>query len=322
MGSHEEEMVNKPRHFISISMRVQGAIYAAFFMALSGTRLNDFFQIFLRLKFYIDWLVIAGIVYVLIDFVIEKTDSFDDMLSWRKDSEKRLSYQFWFLCFFPYALCELSDLCYVHFVGRSLFRSPYKVYEIPTSLTFLLILNAAYPLAKYIKAGQRKETKNGEEKPEGADVLAIVAEDLTTSIELSQEPTIVPEKLVEEEIVVFGGGDGKTKILKPNEIAAIIQQYGINTIYTFSHETFTCLGTLKAIYAPLNKENFFKANKNAVIHRNAVGQVEPRDDGGLNIHIHPYYDQPIGISHHERRAFTTWYTKPIKSLGKLIMLPL
>ncbi|MEH6305569.1 LytTR family DNA-binding domain-containing protein [Olivibacter sp. CPCC 100613] len=319
MGGHENEMVNKPRHFVSISMRVQGAMYAAFFMALSGTRLNKgFLDIFLHLKFYVDWLVIAVIAYTLIDFVIAKTDSFDGMLNWKVNPEKRLSYQFWFLCFFPYLICELCDLLYLQLMDRSLFRLPYKVYEIPTSLSFLLVLNAAYPLAKYVIGGQRNEEK---EDIEIQSASLMPGKVLPPSIEPLKSLTSADEK-IGNSLIVFGGKDGKTKMLKPKDVAAIIQQHGINNIYTFSLETFTCLGTLKAMYSPLDKQDFFKANKNTVIHRNAIGELESREDGGLNVFIKPYYDQAVSISHHERKAFTDWYTRPISPLGKLIMLPL
>ncbi|MFD2962487.1 MULTISPECIES: LytTR family DNA-binding domain-containing protein [Olivibacter] len=319
MGSHESEMVNKPRHFVSISMRVQGAMYAALFMALSGTRLNKgFLDIFSHLKFYVDWLVLIGLNLALIWFVIFATDWEDKRTKWKKEPEKRFCIQVIFIFLFPYFTCEFLNISYQNVVGRDLFRSPYGLFEIPTCFTFLMVLNLAYPFAKYVIGGQKKEEKNDAE----IQSASMLSEKILQSPIESVKNTVSSDEKIENNIVVFGARNGKTKVLKPKDIAAIIQQNGLNTIFTFSLETYTCLGTLKALYEPLDKQDFFKANKNAVIHRNAVSEVEPREDTGLNVSIKPYYDQAVGISHHERKAFTTWYTKPIKSLGKLIMLPL
>jgi len=323
MGNHEQEPVHKSRHFVSTSMRVQGAIYAAFFMALSGTRLNKgYLEIFLHLKLYVDWFTLTALNSVLIWFVITATDWVDERLSWKENPKSRFSIQFWIICVLPYTACEFFNVSYGYYVGRDLFRSPYGIFEFPICLIFLMMLNLAYPFAKYVMVGQAQKTEEVEENAEEPEASAITEENAIAPVEIAEKSTFVPDKAIEGEIIVFGGKNGKTRFLKPDEVAVIIQQLGINTIYTFSLETFTCLGSLKGIYDPLDKEIFYKPNKKAVVNRKAIRAAEPREDGGLNIDVSPYYDEPISISHHEKKAFTNWYRKSTRSVGKFIMVPL
>lgn len=87
-----------------------------------------------------------------------------------------------------------------------------------------------------------------------------------------------------------------------NKIVYTVQNNG-----TLIHTDFT----LNELEEKINDQLFFRANRQIIIHKNAVDQIEKIENGKLRIRLKPSLENDaigkINISRYKRKAFMNWF---------------
>ena len=94
--------------------------------------------------------------------------------------------------------------------------------------------------------------------------------------------------------------------LKTDSIAWIQTESEMCTAYTFDGKYFILDGTLEKIMEDLNPKHFFRANRQYIIHKNAVDEVHFYFNGRLLLHLKPTPDDRVLISKAKASEFKNW----------------
>lgn len=111
------------------------------------------------------------------------------------------------------------------------------------------------------------------------------------------------------EITIESGS--KTTKLTYENIALFYSENKI--VYTVQNDgtTLTTDFTLNELEEKINDQLFFRANRQMIVHKNAVGQVEKIENGKLRIRLKAAIENDafaeINISRYKRNAFMDWY---------------
>ena len=111
------------------------------------------------------------------------------------------------------------------------------------------------------------------------------------------------------EITIESGA--KTTKLTYENIACFYSENKI--VYTVQNDgtTITTDFTLNELEEKINDQLFFRANRQMIIHRDAVDQIEKIENGKLRIRLKASVENDaiaeINISRYKRKAFMTWF---------------
>jgi len=103
----------------------------------------------------------------------------------------------------------------------------------------------------------------------------------------------------------------KTTKLTYENIACFYSENKI--VYTVQNDGFTITTnfTLNELEEKVNDQLFFRANRQIIIHKNAIDQIEKIENGKLRIRLKAYIENDalgkINISRYKRKAFMNWF---------------
>ena len=110
--------------------------------------------------------------------------------------------------------------------------------------------------------------------------------------------------------IAIGSGAKITKLTYEN-IACFYSENKI--VYTVQNDgtTFNTDFTLNELEEKINDQLFFRANRQIIIHKDAVDQIEKIENGKLNIRLKASIKKEsitkINISRYKRKAFMNWF---------------
>lgn len=111
------------------------------------------------------------------------------------------------------------------------------------------------------------------------------------------------------EIIIDNGG--KTKKLAYKNIAYFFTENKIVFIVQNNGEALVSNYTLNELEENLNDQLFFRANRQIILHKNAIEELKKIENGKLLILLKPKvknkYTSEINVSRYKRKEFLTWF---------------
>ena len=127
--------------------------------------------------------------------------------------------------------------------------------------------------------------------------------DIDTILKRIQNPSEVHPKYKTKFIV----NSQKQWIPIPTNHIACFLRESINFIYTFSGERYILdFTTLEEVESLLDPNMFFRANRQAIIHVEAIQSVKPHDNQKLTLTLKPPLKQQLDISREKAPGFKKW----------------
>jgi hypothetical protein len=262
--------------------RVIASLLAAHFIVLFGV-VETFFQLLCDPVYYI---ALAGsflIALLLVNYIHFITIRLDKHYDWQVKPIERTALQFFFGFVLTGILAFLLALAYFSTQGVQILKTPYLRFDYPIILVLLFFTNLYY-LGHYIYLQWRME-KN-------AVVNTPIIEATT-----SQEPEGKKSFMVNQ---------GAKNIPIPLDQIAYFYRDEATFLRTFNEEDYVIPQPLDEVQQYLNEKDFFRANRQMLVNRNACKHFESLPHNKLELFTQPKYKQQIVISQLRNRNFKDW----------------
>lgn len=130
----------------------------------------------------------------------------------------------------------------------------------------------------------------------------------TASVELLKVQDFLSQQAREKEIktrfMVKSGQ--KIRVIPVSEIAYFKAEEGVVLLITHDSKRFVVNYTLDQLEDQLDEHVFFKANRQLLVHINAVAEVHPYFKGRLQLRLEPPIREDLVVSSNKTAAFKTW----------------
>jgi len=103
-------------------------------------------------------------------------------------------------------------------------------------------------------------------------------------------------------------GDKLTSIAT-SQIAYFYTSNGVVHLMTESGKSFLMDQNLEQIQEELDPQEFYRANRQMIIHFKSIEQVEKYHKGKLFVHIHPAFKEGVTVSAEKATDFKNWLNK-------------
>jgi membrane protein YdbS with pleckstrin-like domain len=141
-------------------------------------------------------------------------------------------------------------------------------------------------------------------------LLTLLVSFVLLSIAYAQDIySLYTRSLKDAELRIESGA--KTTRLTYENIACFYSQN--KTVYTIKNDgsVLSTDFTLNELEEKINDQLFFRANRQLILHKDAINQIEKIENGKLSIRLKPSFEkaatQNIIISRYKREAFLTWF---------------
>lgn len=243
----------------------------------------------IKQSFYIQDLLFAALIAAAAWLVVRAATVFlDKRYDWMQQPTKRIGLQLALGYALPVILSFLLVTLFYYLVyGIPVSDTNYPVYEFPVSLVIIGIFNLFYLLLYFYQ----KAKLSAQLKPEPVSSIPIPEQSLAST----------PER---KTLVVSSGIRNI-----PIPIEDIALSYIDNEtvfIHTFSNEQFPVNRTLDELSKTLNPQNFFRANRQVILHRRACRSYINEPYGKLKVEVYPLVEREIIISQQKAPEFKKW----------------
>lgn len=96
------------------------------------------------------------------------------------------------------------------------------------------------------------------------------------------------------------------RVIQQNEVAHFIAEEGVVLLVTFEKQRFIINYTLEQLEEQLDRELFFRANRQVIVNIHAVAKAEPYFKGRLLLQTMPPTEEDQVISSNKVAAFKDW----------------
>ena len=122
-------------------------------------------------------------------------------------------------------------------------------------------------------------------------------------------------KLISTEGTVYIKQGGKITLVKYSEIAFIFSENKIVYIVKIDGATISTDFTLNEVESKIREQNFYRANRQTILHPRSVEQVQSIENGKLSVVLKPSISgqQPfqIIISRYKKQEFMNWFQNKV-----------
>lgn len=112
-----------------------------------------------------------------------------------------------------------------------------------------------------------------------------------------------------EKLMVKNGAT--TTLIEPAEIAYFYSKYKLVYLVKTSNESIPTDFTLNQLEKQLKQQNYFRANRQFLLHTQSIHQVKPIENGKLSVALNQIKDNqappPIIVSRYKKQAFMNWF---------------
>jgi len=238
-----------------------------FFVSLGLT--ETFTDLITQQWYYVDLVFVSAISYVILFYCVTVHNSLDKRLPLRELPAKRLIWQAGIGVLIPVFLSFLLTFAYMYFILNQDIRSgSFFIYEFPISIVIIFMINLVLIVLSLWLVPQPKNTV------------------LPTTILASQGNRTVP--------------------LPVRSIATFSKEGDHYLITTFDLQQFVSPHHLEELEVMVAPRDFFRANRQVLIHRAACGHFTTDRSGKLTLHLSIKPDQPISISQKRAAEFRSW----------------
>ena len=98
----------------------------------------------------------------------------------------------------------------------------------------------------------------------------------------------------------------KMKIVPVEEVAYFYSSEGITFLFTTDSEKILINETLDQLESELEPDEFFRANRQYILHIQSIAEIEPYFKGKLFIHLNPKQQEDCVVSQAKAAGFKEW----------------
>jgi len=172
---------------------------------------------------------------------------------------------------------------YILHTPVSLWVSEWLLYEYPMAVTLLLLWNGFYLTAWFYQRVRQPG--------------------------LTPEPIAATSAPPPPRQVILVQQGGRRIPLPISEVAYVYRQAPYNYLQTFTGNAYLIDETLDELYTSLNKADFFRANRQTIVHFRACTAFVPQSYGKLEVQLSPPPHEPVIISQKRAPEFRAWVNR-------------
>jgi len=241
---------------------------AHFFVSLGHP--ETFTDLITQPWYYVDLAFISAISFVILFYCLLVHTNLDNKLPLRKVPAKRLLWQAGFGVFIPVFLSFLLTFAYMSFIlNQDIRTTSFFVYEFPISIVVILMIN-----------------------------LVLIVFSLWV-VENPVKSQSFPSTLLASQ-------GNRTVPLSIRTIATFSKEGDHYLITTFDLQQYISPNHLEELEAMVSSRDFFRANRQMLVHRAACGHFTTDRSGKLTLHLSIKPDEPISISQKRAAEFRSW----------------
>ncbi len=297
-------------------LRLGLSVLLAFFFVFLG---SDSLSETIKGKYFIADLLcgftLTFITTSLINFI---TAYLDDQYPWNKYFAARLLYQLVAAVVIP-AVFVLAFM-YTYLIVMLGFKKEEVQFfhtEFPVSIIFILFWNVVYVSYFFYRETKKSNRELLSLKEQlftlqnvktGSGVIPTLPE--KNSTDTTEEEPDFTESSNAAKIKILVAVSGNKNIPIPVETIAYFYKDGnYTTLKTFQAETYLLNHSLDELMKLLEETFFFRANRQFIINLKSCHYFTNEENGKLQVHLIPEYDDDVIISQKRASAFKEWLNK-------------
>jgi len=238
---------------------------------------NNWLEMMSHAGYYFDLLISFVSVFVVFEYVDRMTSYLDRKFPWRHGLLLRILLQILLVVAIPALLAILITFIQWHFVyGQNMAEQGYFSVEFPVTLLFIVIVN-----------------------------LAFVIYYLATQVQVSENQGL-HDSLSSGPSVVLARKGNKNVPIPVNETAYLSLRNGVIFVTTKDGTDLMLSDNLDFYEKSLSEKNFFRANRQTIIHRMACKSFKNVENGKIEVQLEPDIVPSVIVSQKRAAAFRKW----------------
>jgi len=251
------------------ALLIPAALLLGFFFIMLGQP-DSLSVLFTTRWFYFDFLFVSIISFIVLFYITTAHNTLDNRFPLRDSILQRLLWQAVWGLVFPVMLSFGLTFAYMHFVLHQDIRTTlFFVYEFPISIVVILCINLVLIVASLWFVPKQE-----------SEVL------LPSTILASQGNRTVP--------------------LPIRSIAIFSKEGDYYLITTFDSQQYISPHHLDELELMVSSRDFFRANRQTLIHRDACGHFTTDRSGKITLYLSTKSDLPLSISQKRGADFRAW----------------
>jgi ribosomal protein L36 len=276
-------------------LRIIGSLVASHFIEVLG-REESLFYLLLQKFYYID--VISGffIAFTVWEIIARATQYLDARVPWEEHSVKRLGLQVVLAVFIPSVVLHiLTYLQFTYILRQQMSLTSWYIYELPVCILLIILINTYYLTYYFFRQYHSL-------KQQGFNLAS------ATTDSVMQTP--IEKSVIKRKRQVFIINKGHRNIPLPvEEIAYIYKKEEYCYLRTFTGETHLIDESLEDIFARLDEEQFFRANRQTIVSFHACKYYSALEYGKLEVALLLEAEEPVIISQKRAPLFKEWVSR-------------
>lgn len=251
---------------------VFSALLAHFFIAIG--RNDALWGIFWQSFYYVELMYVGFIVFLISLLILWIWNKLDQWHPWQENFRKRILWQILAGVILP-ALCSIFMVhAYMSLIlDQDIFQTSYFFYELPVSVVVIFMINLVL----------------------GIHFLTQSIPSATTHITSLSDPKPVWVQ------------SGKSKILLDPDTICFVEKVGpVCMVYTDDKSRHVFPFALEELSKQILEENFFRANRQSILHRDNCKSFVTERSGKLILTMHLPEGKKISVSQKKSREFKFW----------------
>ncbi|MCX2429895.1 LytTR family DNA-binding domain-containing protein [Pedobacter sp. GR22-10] len=277
-------LTRSPVKYEDLYLRVALCLIASHILIVYGEKLSTFEMMLLEQYYYavLSSALIAFIIFSIIRWINIKLDN---RFPWKEMPLQRVAMQFFCGLMLPAVGVFLMVAIYFKIRGYDILRTNYLRYDFMVVLMQLILINLYYVAYYFYERWSH-------------------AEKILSKLTISEQD---PASAVRETFTV-NKATGNL-ILHIDEIAYFFRDGESNYVRTGTGEDYFINSALDEVQQQLPNDKFFRANRQLIVHRQALKGFDLLAYGKLEANLAPAFKGEVVISQKRARDFKLWLEK-------------
>lgn len=264
-------------------LRLAACLAASHIIVIYGEP-KSVFEIMLLPEYYIALLGSTLIAFILFSIVRFITVKLDRTYSWKERTAERIGMQSFFGLIVPSFCAFLLASFYFYIRGGNILKTTYLRYDFQVVIMQLLLINIYY--------------------------VAYYFYQQWAYVEKAVATLVTPNTIAAQEKQTFTVSKGAINIvLQLDQIAYCYRKEESNYLRTTQGEDFFISLSLDEVQQQLPEQKFFRANRQVLVHRQAIKGYDLLAYGKLEAYLYQTLDEEVIISQKRAKDFKRWVDK-------------
>lgn len=273
--------ISQPVKYKDLYLRIALCLIASHILIVYGEKLSTFEMMLLQQYYYavLSSAIIAFVIFSVIRWINIKLDS---KFAWKDIPLQRVAMQFFFGLMLPAIAVFLMVAIYFKIRGYDILKTNYLRYDFMVVLMQLILINIYYVAYYFYERWSH-------------------AEKILSQMVYSERD---PASSAKETFMVSKASGNL--ILHVDEIAYFFRDGESNFVRTGTGEDYFVNSALDEVQQQLPGEKFFRANRQLIVHRQALKGFDLLAYGKLEANLAPAFKGEVVISQKRARDFKIW----------------